>query len=234
MDRSEYLNANYSAAERQASVESDKLLLGKTAILNDLQFNRFVEQSEVINGLYQASTLADRQARPYQGANINYQNIKLNEIRPTQYYQIEENIQRLVMIRSFVLSYGQDILNFDDGGVELLIQSNSEIMLPPIVENDSQEGLIILDGTHRSFLARRMGMIAMRFILIDGVSEKFALHKRRLANEWHEVQRFETVLDLKQARAAGFVHRREGLSENQANAYRDFSHLTNRGKDERK
>lgn len=207
--------------------------IGKTALLG-LGFERFVDRNEVINGLFEASTLANPDARPYKGANINYEKIKFNEIRPTQFYRIEENIQKLAEIRKFVLEYGQDILNLLAGGVELVSGLQSEIILPPIVENDPQEGLVILDGTHRSFLAQRLGMAAMNFILIDGVNEEFALNKRRLANEWSEVQSFETVLDLKEARARGFIHRREGLGENQDNSYRDFSHLTNRGKDVRK
>lgn len=234
MRKSEYLDNCCVAGEKQNLRLPDRRLMGRTAVLNDLQFSRFVSRSEVVDGLFQASTLSDPQARPYQGASISYQNIKFAEIKPTQYYKIEENIRQMEEIRNFILSYGQDILNLSDGGVELVVNSQAEIMLPPIVENDPQEGLIILDGTHRSFLAKRLGMTAMQFVLIDGVKEEFALNKRRLSNEWHEIQSFETVLDLKKARAQGFVHRREGHGDNQDKSYRDFSHLTNRGKDERK
>lgn len=234
MQKTEYLDSCCVIGEKQDLRLTDRRLMGRTAVLNDLHFSRFVSRSEVVDGLFQTSTLADPQARPYQGASISYQNIKLTEIKPTQYYQVEENVRQVEEIRNFVLSYGQDILNLSDGGVELVVNSQAEIMLPPIVENDPQEGLIILDGTHRSFLARRLGMTAMQFILIDGVREEFALNKRRLSNEWHEIQSFETMLDLKKARAQGFVHRREGRGDNQYGAYRDFSHLTNRGKDERK
>lgn len=73
----------------------------------------------------------------------------------------------------------------------------------------------------------------MNVILVQRVSTEFAVTNRRLPNEWSDVHIFPKLSDLKAARRAGFVHRRQGLGAHPDNAYRDFSHFTNRGKDVR-
>ena len=108
-------------------------------------------------------------------------------------------------------------------------------MLPPIIEEDYHEGLLLVDGMHRTTLARRMGIKIIRAVVIRGVDSDFAVTKRRLPNEWNEVTTFPTFGDLKIARKQGFVHRNRGnVAGDGSAAYRDFSSFTGRGKDERK
>lgn len=197
-------------------------------------FSGFIPQEEVFEGLREASTLADPQARPYKDADFSIQEIEIADIKPTQLYEIAEHTSRVEKIRNYILSLNQDILRMTFGGVEFSTVNGSEILLPPIVENNSEEGLMLLDGTHRSFLAKKLGMKTMNFLLVDNIAEQFSLTQRRLPNNWDEITTFETLQDLKTARRNGFIHRREGRGENQDNSYRDFSHLTGRGKDERK
>ena len=108
-------------------------------------------------------------------------------------------------------------------------------MLPPIIEEYNHEGLLLVDGMHRTTLARRMGVETIRAVVIRGVDSDFAVTKRRLPNEWSEVTAFPTLDDLKNARKQGFVHRNKGDAPGDGSAtYRDFSSFTGRGKDVRK
>ena len=108
-------------------------------------------------------------------------------------------------------------------------------MLPPIIEEDYHEGLLLVDGMHRTTLARRMGIKIIRAVVIRGVDSDFAVTKRRLPNEWGEVTTFSTLTALKTARKQGFIHRNRGsVAGDGSAAYRDFSSFTGRGKDERK
>lgn len=199
-----------------------------------MSVSRFVSRDDIFAGLQEASTLADAEARPYQGADFSIEEIPFSEIKPTQFYEIVENTRRQEKIRNFVMNFDEDILRMAFGGIEFEKTDGSlEIMLPPIVE-ESREGLLLLDGTHRSLLARKLGMKAMNFLRVSNIYPEFDMAERRLPNEWSEIKSFETVGDLKIARKNGFIHRREGLAINQDNSYRDFSHLTGRGKDERK
>ena len=109
------------------------------------------------------------------------------------------------------------------------------VMLPPIVEEYDREGLLLVDGMHRTTLARRMGMKIIRAIVVRNINSDFAITRRQLPNKWSEVTIFPTLEALKLARKQGFVHRNTGDAADGGNAvYRDFSSLTGRGKDVRK
>lgn len=108
-------------------------------------------------------------------------------------------------------------------------------MLPPIVEEYDREGLLLVDGMHRTTLARRMGMKIIRAIVVRNINSDFAVTRRQLPNKWSEVTTFPTLEALKLARKQGFVHRNTGDAADDGNAvYRDFSSFTGRGKDVRK
>ena len=44
----------------------------------------FKSQEELIDNLYQASTLADKNARPYAGSDISIEEVNINAFQPTQ------------------------------------------------------------------------------------------------------------------------------------------------------
>lgn len=196
----------------------------------------FKSQEELIDNLYQASTLADKNARPYAGSDISIEEVNINAFQPTQRYVINSGVRKQEDLRKLILPYSEDTLHMKTGGISIVDEENGNgVMLPPIIEEDSREGLLLVDGMHRTTMARRIGMTTIRAVVIRGVDSDFAVTKRRLPNEWNEVTTFPTLGDLKIARKQGFVHRNKGdaLGDGRA-VYRDFSFFTGRGKDERK
>ena len=196
----------------------------------------FKSQEELIDNLYQASTLADKNARPYAGSDISIEEVNINAFQPTQRYVINSGVRKQEDLRKLILSYSEDTLHMKTGGISIVDEENGNgVMLPPIIEEDSREGLLLVDGMHRTTMARRIGMTTIRAVVIRHVDEHFAVTKRRLPNEWNEVTTFHTLGDLKNARKQGFVHRNKGDAPGDGRAvYRDFSFFTGRGKDERK
>ena len=196
----------------------------------------FKSQEELIDNLYQASTLADKNARPYAGSDISIEEVNINAFQPTQRYVINSGVRKQEDLRKLILSYSEDTLHMKTGGISIVDEENGNgVMLPPIIEEDSREGLLLVDGMHRTTMARRIGMTTIRAVVIRHVDEHFAVTKRRLPNEWNEVTTFPTLGDLKNARKQGFVHRNKGDAPGDGRAvYRDFSFFTGRGKDERK
>lgn len=196
----------------------------------------FKSQEELIDNLYQASTLADKNARPYAGSDISIEEVNINAFQPTQRYVINSGVRKQEDLRKFILPYSEDTLHMKTGGISIVDEENGNgVMLPPIIEEDSREGLLLVDGMHRTTMARRIGMITIRAVVIRHVDEHFAVTKRRLPNEWNEVTTFPTLGDLKNARKQGFVHRNKGDAPGDGSAtYRDFSSFTGRGKDVRK
>ena len=196
----------------------------------------FKSQEELIGNLYRASTLADKDARPYAGSDISIEDVHIDTFQPTQRYVIDSGVDKQQELRELVLPYGEDTLHMGTGGIDIVDEENGEggVMLPPI-EEDSHEGLLLVDGMHRTTLARRMGVKTIRAVVIRGVDSNFAVTKRRLPNEWSEVTAFPTLGDLKAARKQGFIHRNKGSAPGDGRAvYRDFSFFTGRGKDDRK
>ena len=197
----------------------------------------FKSQEELIDNLYQASTLADKNARPYAGSDISIEEVNINAFQSTQRYVINSGVRKQEDLRKLILPYSEDTLHMKTGGISIVDEEHGEggVMLPPIIEEDSYEGLLLVDGMHRTTLARRMGVETIRAVVIRGVDSDFAVTKRRLPNEWSEVTAFPTLDDLKNARKQGFVHRNKGDAPGDGSAtYRDFSFFTGRGKDERK
>lgn len=197
----------------------------------------FKSQEELIGNLYQASTLADKDARPYAGSDISIEDVHIDTFQPTQRYVIDSGVDKQQELRQLVLLYGEDTLHMGTGGIDIVDEENGEggVMLPPIIEEDSHEGLLLVDGMHRTTLARHMGVKTIRAVVIRGVDSNFAVTKRRLPNEWSEVTAFPTLGDLKAARKQGFIHRNKGSAPGDGRAvYRDFSFFTGRGKDDRK
>lgn len=196
----------------------------------------FKSQEELIDNLYQASTLADKNARPYAGSDISIEEVNINAFQPTQRYVINSGVRKQEDLRKLILPYSEDTLHMKTGGISIVDEENGNgVMLPPIIEEDSREGLLLVDGMHRTTMARRIGMTTIRAVVIRGVDSDFAVTKRRLPNEWNEVTTFPTLGDLKIARKQGFVHRNKGDAPGDGRAvYRDFSFFTGRGKDERK
>ena len=196
----------------------------------------FKSQEELIDNLYQASTLADKNARPYAGSDISIEEVNINAFQPTQRYVINSGVRKQEDLRKLILPYSEDTLHMKTGGISIVDEENGNgVMLPPIIEEDSREGLLLVDGVHRTTMARRIGMTTIRAVVIRHVDEHFAVTKRQLPNTWSEVVTFPTLEDLKAARQKGFVHRDRGNAPGDGSAtYRDFSSFTGRGKDVRK
>ena len=196
----------------------------------------FKSQGWLIDNLYQASTLADKNARPYAGSDISIEEVNINAFQPTQRYVINSGVRKQEDLRKLILPYSEDTLHMKTGGISIVDEENGNgVMLPPIIEEDSREGLLLVDGMHRTTMARRIGMTTIRAVVIRHVDEHFAVTKRQLPNTWSEVVTFPTLEDLKAARQKGFVHRDRGNASGDGSAtYRDFSSFTGRGKDVRK
>lgn len=202
-----------------------------------MRFEGFMSQDKLVDELYQAPTLTDPEARPYGGAEISIEEVPIGDFHPTQLYYIGDNLSQQRIIRNFLIPHGEDTLRMKNGGIVMTVaDGRTEVMIPPIVEDCVDYGLVLVDGTHRTQLAVQMGRKVIVAVLIRSVSPEYAVTNRGLPNEWGDMRYFPTVDELKAARKEGFLHRIPGTAppEERNNAYRSFLHITGRGKDERK
>lgn len=54
----------------------------------------FKSQEELIGNLYRASTLADKDARPYAGSDISIEDVHIDTFQPTQRYVIDSGVDK--------------------------------------------------------------------------------------------------------------------------------------------
>jgi hypothetical protein len=84
----------------------------------------FKSQEELVENLYQASTLADKNARPYAGSDISIEEIAVDSFHPTQRYVIDSGVHMQSDLRELILPYGEDTLHMGTGGIDIVDEEN--------------------------------------------------------------------------------------------------------------
>jgi hypothetical protein len=113
----------------------------------------------------------------YANASVDLVSIELVRLRPLARFLERFKLSRLNQLA--VLSEKYDVR------FPAAIQGSPWAIIPPIVEETPDGGLVIVDGTHRIFSALSRGVERLEVLLIRGVAE--ALPARPLAN-WDQAQ----------------------------------------------
>lgn len=85
----------------------------------------FKSQGWLIDNLYQAPTLADKDARPYAGSDISIEDVRIDTFQPTQRYVIDAGVRKQEGLRELVLPYGEDTLCMETGGIDIVDEENA-------------------------------------------------------------------------------------------------------------
>ena len=102
----------------------------------------FKSQGWLIDNLYQAPTLADKDARPYAGSDISIEDVRIGTFQPTQRYVIDAGVRKQEGLRELVLPYGEDTLCMGTGGIDIIDEENgraescSRLLLRNIIMKD--------------------------------------------------------------------------------------------------
>lgn len=170
----------------------------------------------------------------YENANISLKELSVDEINPTSFYVIKDNMQFQRDLRNELLDKGIDTLRLDRGYE--LKNEKGEIwtLMPPVIEVTKrdvryvhQEGElkyedivkinipIINDGMHRINLARELGK-TFNAIYISGASEDYPFYAH--PNEWSRIKEVDKVPSTK-------LEKKFYSKENCYGLYRDFGSL---------
>jgi len=90
-----------------------------------VQVEGFKSQGWLIDNLYQAPTLADKDARPYAGSDISIEDVRIDTFQPTQRYVIDAGVRKQEGLRELVLPYGEDTLCMETGGIDIVDEENA-------------------------------------------------------------------------------------------------------------
>lgn len=190
-----------------------------------MEILKFTPESQLIEQVRNTTMLTDKTIRPYQHADICIENIPLNKILPTQLYVLREHLEVQKDLRNALLEKGCDTLRMR--GSLLLRHAGVTVgLMPPVVEDDPEFGMCLLDGTHRAVIARRVGEKCIRVVHISGVLPDRPMIA--MPNQWSEIVEYSVIPEDKTKKK-----RYRDLPGSKYDYYRDFSEITGVGKDPR-
>lgn len=190
-----------------------------------MEILRFTPTEQLIKQVRNTTMLTDKAARPYENATICYEEMPLEEMRPTQLYVLRNHLEIQNDVRNELLEKGHDSLRLY-GSIILKSAEVTVGMMPPVVEDDEEYGPCLLDGTHRAYLAKQLGLKTLGVLRISGVPKEMPMIA--FPNGWDELIEYDTIPIEKDKKK----YYRD-LPKDKYDYYRDFSEITGIGKDPR-
>jgi len=190
-----------------------------------MEILRFTPENKLIEQVRNVTMLTDKTVYPYKDAIIHIEDMNIDDFMPTQLYILRNHIEFQTQLREELLQKYHDTLRLF-GSLMLKNAGVTTGMMPPIVEDDYEMGPSLLDGTHRVWLAKKLGMKSLSVLHISGVSPETPMIP--LPNQWHEVVEYDELPTDKNLKK-----RYRDLPGQKYDYYRDFSNITGIGKDPR-
>lgn len=154
---------------------------------------------ELETQLRDVSLLGDPSQKPYQNAKLELKTISTDEVWPVARYILEDHLEVQRFLHSvFMAEHGIDTLDLEDDQTRVLFHLDGEpeewALIPPIVEESSVDGKpLLVDGEHRFFLARELG-VPIKVIWVSHVPEIYPVVATPI--EWNEVELQAEVPDI--------------------------------------
>jgi hypothetical protein len=189
-----------------------------------MEIVNFTPTDQLIEQVRNTTMLTDKSIYPYKDADISVKEMSIDDFLPTQLYILKDHLETQKELRQSILDKGHDTLRLY-GSVMLKNAGVLIGMMPPIVENDYEFGPCLLDGTHRAYLARQLGLKSLGVLYISGVLRETPMIA--LPNQWNELIEYDTIPTDKSKK------KRYRNLPDKYNYYRDFSGITGTGKDSR-
>ncbi|MFZ2560033.1 MAG: hypothetical protein WAW91_00115 [Candidatus Nanoperiomorbaceae bacterium] len=183
-----------------------------------MEIMRFTPMCDMEDSFRRLTNVSDER-HPYINAHsISIESVSVDDVRPTQLYIYNPALERQKRLRDSMGSLGIDTLAMT-GRYEFSDSNGHHVIIPPVIEMTDDGEKLIVDGTHRTFLARQLGLAVIKVILIDGV-DKTAPPFGEPAR-WDEVRQYDSLEGV-QKRRSKFPR------EDKGKYYRDFSGITGR------
>lgn len=163
-------------------------------------------------------------ARPYVEASLELtEAIDPARLAPAQRYVLAPGLRRVLALREALLPHGIDILALDGGAWVRTAEDPDEPLpvIPPIVEETHEPGgrteMLVADGIHRVFVARRLGL-GLNAVTVSGISTEWPYYARAEPGGWTAVRELEDLPD-------GFQKREYREPSRYRALYRDFNEV---------
>jgi hypothetical protein len=189
-----------------------------------MEIINFTPAGQLIEKVRKTTMLNDKTIYPYMDSKISIEDMPIEDFLPTQLYILKDHLEVQKALRESLLAKGHDTLRLY-GSIVLKNSGISIGMMPPIVEEDHEFGPCLLDGTHRAYLAKQLGMKSLKVLRICDIPKDLPMIA--LPNRWDEVIEYDIIPTDKSKK------KRYRDLPNKYSYYRDFSEITGVGKDPR-
>lgn len=139
----------------------------------------------LIEALRECGTAGEPALKPYQSASISLERVSVDDLVPTAKYVLEEQVEYLGGLQVTLQKAALDIFDLTCGLV-WPDPINGRAVAPPIAELWEDEGLLLVDGLHRVWLAKTSGVRTITCAVVRGASVPLV----PLPTTWNNVKLF--------------------------------------------
>lgn len=128
---------------------------------------------------------------PYIEADIRLEEVRYSDIKPTTLYVLNPNLRQQASLRRQLGRLGYHPLELD--GALQLKNGDDETwgLLPPLVEENPEDGVYLLDGIHRNYQERLLGRTSFMALFISNIDTRCPSYA--YPNEWDEIVPYEEL-----------------------------------------
>lgn len=134
-----------------------------------MQLRESGSREDLVAMLRRCKTRGDPSLRPYLNSQITVESIPTERLAPLANYVLQEQLDCLGMIQRRLLGIGVDIHDLSGRLVWTTGEEDGRIC-PPVVEQWEGEGLLLVDGLHRVWLARDQARPTITCVVLREVS----------------------------------------------------------------
>lgn len=182
-------------------------------------------ESELLARLKKTRLRGFDRAEVYRDAKLEIAEIDTGDLVPAQRYVLADGVQTILDIADAFAPLGIDVfqlrgaLFFWPGGVDT--DSSPIPFLPPIIEEsiegDGRKVLLINDGIHRVFAARKRGR-TLNVVIARNVPLEFPYYAYALPDGWKQVEELSELTE-------GYQKKAYRNPENYKALFRDFNEI---------
>jgi hypothetical protein len=191
--------------------------------LRVLSVERF-DRDELLFALRRTRLRGFDGAQPYAQATLELVTAtEPQQLAPAQRYVLKAGVEKILQLRSALLTHGLDIFALDGGAYIRTTDSPEEVVpvIPPIVEEsqepDGRTVSIINDGIHRVFAARSLGL-PINTVSASRVPPEYPYYALALPDGWSEVSVLSELPD-------GFQKKEYRDPGNYKSLFREFNEI---------
>ena len=122
----------------------------------------------LVSALRQVPIKGDTSVRPYLNATIAVETVQIQKLIPLAKYVLQDQLDLVRSLQEGLKRARLDILDLK-GRVIYAEGQEERVISPPIVEVWEEEGDLLVDGLHRTWLAREEGREEMTAVVIRNV-----------------------------------------------------------------